>query len=108
MARKREVERAKRRLLIETKDRDWIQGVGVGLVEGRIGLIVSVAPKTKPAASRLLRRLDLDVPTQIRAVGEIRARKPGKTSASQSIDMLRSVAQARLGGSAKAKVGSNR
>ena len=98
MARKREVERAKRLFLSETEHRDWVRGVGIGLVEGRIGLIVNVAPRTKPAASRLLRKLEIDVPTQVRAVPEIRAKVPSKPAETDAFDALRKAAQDRLSG----------
>lgn len=96
MARKRDLERAKRRFLTETTNREWVQGVGVGLIEGQLGLIISVRPRTKPAASRLLKRLDLDVPIQVRAVSEIRARAPDQASKAESREMLRKAAHARF------------
>ncbi len=98
MARRREVERAKERFLAETEDRDWIQGVGIGRVERKLGLVINVRPGAKPAASRLLNRLELDVPVSVRAIEEIRARAPRESgSEADTLDVLRQAALSRLG-----------
>lgn len=99
MARKREVERAKKRLMAETKGRDWIQSVGVGSIDGKLGLVISVRSRTKPAASRLLNRLELNVPVQVRAVQKVRALAASSrhsASETESIESLRDAAMTRL------------
>lgn len=99
MARRRELERAKRRLLEETNGRDWVQSVGVGSIDGKLGLVLSVRARTKPAASRLLNRLDLKVPIRVRAVRNIQtqaAKSRSSDSETKSINSLRSAAMIRL------------
>lgn len=97
MARRREVERAKKQFLTETENRDWVQGVGIGRVDRYLGLIVSVRPGTKPAASRVLNRLNLEVPVLVRAVTDIRSQPPTKISANtKSFEFLRNAANSRL------------
>lgn len=99
MARKREVERAKKRLLAETNDRDWLQSVGVGSIDGKLGLVISVRPRTKPAASRLLNRLELNVPVRVRAVKNIQTQAASRRhlkSEPESIKSLRDAAMTRL------------
>ncbi len=97
MARRREVERAKKRLLAETVDRDWMQGVGIGRVDNKLGLVINVRPGAESALSRLLNRLELDVPVSVRRIDEIRARTPREPSAdADSMAALREFALSRL------------
>jgi hypothetical protein len=94
------LESAKQRLIAESGDRPWIMGLGIGKVEGKLGLIVSVKPSAKPTAARVINRLRLDVPIEIRGVEEIRARRSSgrKRSASQKrVEALRQLAAKRLG-----------
>lgn len=98
MARRRDVERAKKLFLAETENRDWMQGVGIGRVESELGLVINVRPGTKAAASRLLNRLEIEVPVSVRAVEEIRARKQGpRSSDDESLAAFREAALSRLG-----------
>jgi hypothetical protein len=97
MARRREVERAKKQFLAETENRDWVQGVGIGRVDRYLGLIVSVRPGTKPAASRILNRLELAVPVRVRAVADIRSQSPTSLAVdAKSFEFLRNAANSRL------------
>ena len=97
MARKRELERAKKRFLSETEHREWVQGVGIGRVGRKLGLLISVRPGTKSAASRVLNRLELDVPVTVRAVDNIRTRGSNRSSSeTKQFEDLRSVALARI------------
>ena len=99
MASRRKLERAKRRFLAETEDREWLRAVGIGLVEKHLGLIISVRPGAKSAASRLLNQLDLDVPILLRAIKDVRARGRSKEPArheTQSMGRLRKAALARF------------
>jgi len=97
MARRREIERAKKQFLTETENRDWVQGVGIGKIDRYLGMIVSVRPGTKPAASRVLNRLKLDVPVLVRAVADIRSQSPIKPSEEgNSFEFLRAAANSRL------------
>ena len=91
------LEQAKSLFLAEAGDEDWLQAVGIGLVEDELGLVISVKPGKEPAARRILQRLDVEVPVSIRAIEEIRARDTEVTSDSQSIDFLRRSARKRLG-----------
>lgn len=91
---------AKKRFIAESGDRPWVMAVGTGKVDGKLGLIVSVKPSAKPTAARVINRLRLGVPIEIRGVKEIRARpSPGrKRSASQErVESLRQLAAKRLG-----------
>ena len=76
MARRRDLQRAKKLFLEAAADRDWMLGVGMGMVDGTRGLVVYVTPKAKSAARRLANRLELNVPVQLRGVEEIRAQAP--------------------------------
>jgi len=97
VARRREVERAKKQFLTETENRDWVQAVGIGRIDRYLGLIVSVRPGTKPAASRVLNRLNLAVPVQVRAVAEVRTQPPTEIAANvKSFEYLRKAANSRL------------
>ena len=97
MARKREVERAKKRFLAVTEHHDWVQGVGIGHVESQLGLVINVRPRMKPAANRLLSKLKLNVPVMVRVVDEVRARTPSRSSSeSESIESLRNAARSRI------------
>lgn len=69
-----EVNAAKQRLLVATRDRSWCAGVGVGLVDAHVGLVLSVRPGAGEEAAELVDRLALGVPVRVREVGEIRAR----------------------------------
>ena len=57
-----------------TADCDWVQGVGLGLVEDEPGLTISVVPGKIDTARSLLKTLALDVPIELRELGEISAR----------------------------------
>ncbi len=91
------MERAKKRFLAETEDRDWVQGVGIGRVEKKLGLVVNVRPGAESAASRVLEQLEIDVPVSLRSIEEIRARAPkGRSADAKSMDALRKAALSRL------------
>jgi hypothetical protein len=77
---------AKKKLLKETLSEDWCVGVGVGKVDARVGLTLSVREGARPAAQGLLEKLHIDVPVQIREVGPIRARMPAPLSPRPSPD----------------------
>ena len=93
------VETAKRRLIDASGDRPWLMALGIGKVDGELGLIVSVKPSAKPAATRVINRLHLDVPVEIRGVGQIRARAKAKagSASKHSVEALRKLAAKRLG-----------
>lgn len=99
MASRRKLERAKKRFLAASEDCDWLQAVGIGLVDEQPGLVISVRPGAKSSASRLLNRLELDVPVTLRAIEKIRAREPATESAdreARSMQALRDAALARF------------
>jgi hypothetical protein len=88
---------AAKQRLNERADRwPWLAGVGVGKVDDRIGLIVSVRQGGGDAARQALGRLRLSVPLRIREVGTIRSRPTGsaapKRLSSTQVDRLRAAA----------------
>ncbi|MCP3980339.1 MAG: hypothetical protein GY716_13635 [bacterium] len=98
MASHREVARAKKRFLEIATGRVWLMGVGVGLVDDELGLIISVDPKAKSAASRIVNRLSLEVPVALRGVEEIHARTADEQpDDDEDLDELRRIARLRMG-----------
>jgi len=74
MASSNELGRAKERLLDAAVNASWLVGVGIGRVDGEVGLVVSVEPRSEPEARRVLDELDLGVPVLLRGIGDVRAR----------------------------------
>ena len=65
---------AKEAVLERVKEEEWLTSVGIGLVDRRPGLVLSVRRRATAKAERLLKEEQLDVPCRIREVGPIRAR----------------------------------
>jgi hypothetical protein len=91
------VRRAKKRLLEAASERQWLRGVGIGRVDSEVGLIISVKPTAKGAATRVINKLGLGVPFEIRGVTGVRkspaARRAG---AGRVVEELRAEAQRRM------------
>ncbi len=66
----------KARVAEKLGDTPWVRGIGYGLVDGRPGVILSVAPAGEAAAHRLVDRLTLPAPIEIRVLGPVRKRDP--------------------------------
>ena len=66
---------AKEAVLETTKDEAWLKSVGLGLVNGGPGLVVSVAPRATARAKQVLDKEHLEVPCRIREIGPIRTRQ---------------------------------
>lgn len=129
MARKRELERAKIKFLAEldalensansSNVSSCVKGIGMARIERKLGLVINVQSDKKKTIDRLLKKLDLDVPVEIRLVEKIKARlestaensksaskkKPGKgkkaasktASENDEFDLLRNAASRRMG-----------
>jgi len=65
---------AKERILDALAHEPWIRGVGVGLVDDRPGVVVSVEETAREAAEAAVASLDLDVPVRVRVIGPVTAR----------------------------------
>ena len=68
------VQHAKRDVLEAAGEKPWLSSVGVGKLEDRLVLIVSVRKGAKARAVKLIESLTLDVPIEVREVGPVRAR----------------------------------
>ena len=55
----------------------WVRGIGVGLVDARPGLVLSVALGSEQDAERCVRESGLDVPVRVRGIGEVAKRRAG-------------------------------
>jgi hypothetical protein len=76
---------AKEALIDALDAKPWLVSVGIGLVDGAPGLVVSVQRKASADAKRAVDDLNLSVPLKIREVGEVRARSTTRgTGSSES------------------------
>lgn len=90
------VRRAKKRLLEAASERQWLRGVGIGRVDSEVGLIISVKPTAKGAATRVINKLGLGVPFEIRGVSGVRKSPAASRASGRVVDELRAEAQRRM------------
>jgi hypothetical protein len=69
-ARKLENEHA--RAVEGLKDAPWLRSIGIGLVGGKPGLVVSVAKSGEARAAKSIEALGLGVRTRIQVMGRVR------------------------------------
>lgn len=68
------LQREQARLLGRLDDAEWLRGVGIGLVDGEPGLVISAALGAGDTAQRAVRAVRLKVPYRIRELGPVRKR----------------------------------
>ena len=68
------LQREQARLLDRLGDAVWLRGVGIGLVAGTPGLVISAAPGTGDAAATAVQAVHLTVPFRVRELGPVRKR----------------------------------
>jgi hypothetical protein len=90
------LEAAKRELRKALESRPWLVSLGVGKVDGDLGVIVSVDKGARSEALEAVGEHALAVPVRVREVGPIRVR-PERTRARVDVDALRREAERRSG-----------
>jgi hypothetical protein len=73
------LQREQARLLDRLGDAAWLRGVGIGLVDGAPGLVISAAAGAGSEAGRAVRAVRLTVPYRIRELGPVRKRRDDAT-----------------------------
>jgi regulation of enolase protein 1 (concanavalin A-like superfamily) len=68
------LQREQARLLTRLDDAKWLRGVGIALVDGQPGLVISAASGAGDAAAAAVQAVKLKVPFRIREVGLVRKR----------------------------------
>lgn len=68
------LQREQARLLDRLGDAVWLRGVGIGLVDGTPGLVISAARGAGEAAATAVQAGHLTVPFRVRELGPVRKR----------------------------------
>lgn len=68
------LQREQARLLEALGNAAWLRGVGIGLVRGEPGLVISATTGASELAVRAVRDAALTVPYRIRELGRVRKR----------------------------------
>jgi hypothetical protein len=68
------LQREQARLLDRLDDAGWLRGVGIGIVNGEPGLVISAAAGAREAAQAAADAAKLAVPFRIRELGPVRKR----------------------------------
>jgi len=71
----RDLRAAQQTVVVRLADASWLRSVGIGLVGEDPGVIVSVAAEGESEARGELEALRLPVPTSVRVIGPVRARR---------------------------------
>lgn len=79
MTKPAKLDAAKQAFLEATADCDWVKGVGISLVDDKPGLTISVGAGKTDTAHNLLKMLKLTVPTKVRELPEVSARRTVKS-----------------------------
>lgn len=74
MAKSADLNTAKKALLSQAKNEEWLMSIGIGLVDAVPGLIVSVKLRATAQAQKLLAAARVSVPVRIREIGPVRKR----------------------------------